>query len=682
MSRKVPLSIKTPLSETFVVESMVAEEDLSGLYHIDVSLVTTDTAVDFDAIVGKDVTLTVERFSGTPRYFHGMVARFKQGGRSEGNQYYRAEVVPKLWLLTLSIDYRIFQEKTVPAIVKELLKEHGVTDVSDELTGTYSPREYCVQYGETAFDFVSRLMEEEGIFYFFEHVDGKHTLVLGDDASAHTALAPEEVPLMPAHASREVEDSIVECGYQRQLVTGSSTVLDYNFETPTNKLKSTVAGTATTGKFEAVENPGGFGKKDAGDRIAKLRAEAHELPATELSGYGFARAFTAGHKFKLAKHPRADFNQGYILRRVHHTATQDGYQNSFEAFPQSVPYRPARRTPPPRVYGPQTAVVVGASGEKIYTDKYGRIKVQFHWDRRGKADDKSSCWIRVAQGWAGKSFGSFFLPRVGQEVLVTFLDGDVDRPIVSGSVYNAQQVVPYELPANQTRSLIKTQTEGSVHNELRFEDKKDVEEVWVQAAKDFKADVVNDRTWTVGHDSVEKVKNDRTATIEEGNEKLVVTKGNRTVEIAEGDETLTVKKGKRTVDVQKGDEIHKVEGKRTVTITGAEERSAAKVDWSTEGNYTLKISGDVVIDATGSITLKAGKDVKIQAGNDLTSKANNITNDAAIGLKNKAGTKLDNEAGGTLNNKSNGMQTVEASGILNVKTSAILNVQGSMVKIN
>lgn len=680
---KRPLTITTPLgADVLAVERMSAEERVSGLFHFDVSLVSNNTSIDFDALVGKDVTITLERMSGTPRHFHGMVGRFLQGGRIDGHQHYRADIFPKLWLLTLSTDYRIFQEKTVPEIVKELLTEHGVTDVKDDLKGSYTPREYCVQYGETAFDFVSRLMEEEGIFYFFEHTSAKHTLVLADDSSSHTALVPEEIPLLAAHALREVEDTLTECGYQKQLVTGGAVVLDYHFETPSTKLASTVAGNATTGKFEAVENPGAFTKKDAGDKIAKLRAEAHEVPATMLTGSGSARAFTAGGRFKLTKHPRASFNQAYVIREVVHSVSQDDYHNGFEAFPQSVPYRPARNTPKPRVYGAQTAVVVGPSGEKIHTDKYGRIKVQFHWDQRGTKNEKSSCFIRVAQDWAGKSFGSFFLPRVGQEVLVSFLEGDVDRPIVIGSVYNAEQVVPYALPANQTRSLIKTQTEGTVHNELRFEDKKDAEEVWLQAAKDFKAEVVNDRTWTVKHDSIETVTNDRTATISEGNEKLVVTKGNRTVEVGEGNETLTVKKGNRTVDVQTGDETYNVKGKRTITITGDEKRSSAKLDWDTSGNFTLKVTGNIVLDATGSITLKAGSDVTIQATNNLTNKGMNVTNDAQVGLKNKAGATLDNEAGATLNNKSKGMQTVEANGILSVKSSAILNVQGSLVKIN
>ena len=675
--------ITSPLGDGVLsVENITVNEHLSGMFHIDLTMLSTSLEVDFDAIVGQNVTVTVDRLSGTPRYFHGIVGRFDQGGKRDGNHVYHADVFPKLWLLTLSTDYRIFQAKTVPEIVKAVLTEHEVTAVKDDLKGTYTAREYCVQYGETAYDFVSRLMEEEGIFYFFEHTASAHALVLADDSSSHTAIAPASISVTPSHSAREVEDTIVECGYSRQLVTGGATVLDYNFETPANKLNSTVAGTATTGKFKAVENPGKFGTKDAGDRIAKLRAEAFELPATTLSGMSYARAFCAGYQFTLAGHARASFNQAYVINRVSHSVNEAGYVNSFEAFPLSAPYRPAMRAPRPRVYGAQSAVVVGPSGEKIHTDKYGRIKVQFHWDTRGTSDETSSCWIRVAQDWAGKGFGTFFLPRVGQEVLVSFLDGDVDRPLVTGSVYNAVQVVPYALPANQTRSLIKTQTEGEIHNELRFEDKKDSEEIWVQAAKDFKADVVNDRTWTVKHDSIETVKNDRTATIQEGNEKLVVTKGNRTVEIDEGNEVLTVKKGSRTVDVQTGDETYKVKGKRTVTITGDEEHSSAKLDWKTNGNYTLKVTGDIIIEATGSITFKAGTDVTVQATNNLTNKGLNVTNDAQVGLKNKAGATLDNEAGATLNNKSNGMQSVEAAGILNVKSSAILNVQGTLVKIN
>lgn len=663
-ARSLPLQIRSPLGEELHLEEFRFEEELSGLFHGDLSLVSPSAEVDFEAIIGQEVAITLERAMGEPRHFHGLIARFAQGARRDGQNHYRATLVPKLWLLSLSADHRIFQAQTAPEIIKVVLQEHGVSEVRDELTGSYPVREFCVQYGETAFDFVSRLMEEEGIFYFFEHAAGRHTLVLGDDASSHPAVAPKEIPLLVAYAEREVQDTIVECRYDRQLVTGGAVVLDYNFETPTNRLAASVAGTARTGRFQSVESPGLFETKDAGERIAKLRAEAFEVSGSELTGSGFARAFSAGHRFKLTRHDREEFNRPYILRRVHHLARQEGYENSFEAFPDSLPFRPPRRFRKPRVLGAQTAVVVGASGESIYTDKYGRVKVQFHWDQRGTHDEKSSCWIRVAQEWAGKGFGTFFLPRVGQEVLVNFLDGDVDRPIVSGSVYNAMQVVPYPLPEHQTRSVIRTQTEGEVHNELRFEDRKDVEEIWLHAARDFNAEVTNDRSWVVKHDAVERVTNDRTATIEEGNE------------------TLVVAKGERTVEVQTGGELHKVKGNRTIEIGGDEERSSARLDWSTQGDFTLKVTGNVVIEATGSIHFKAGTDLTAQATNQLTNKGLNITNDAQVGLKNKAGATLDNEAGASLKNKSQGVQVVEAGAMLDVKSSGILNVQGTLVKIN
>ncbi len=683
MTRRIPLRIDAPVGAELYIDRMTADERVSGLFSYDVTLVSSSSALDFEAILGAPVTITLDRIGDRKRHFHGIVGRFAQGGSRAGKHFYRATIRPSLWLLTHSEENRIHQAKTVPEIVMEVLDEHGISDVRNELMSSYPPREYCVQYRESAFDFISRLLEEEGIFYFFEHSDRAHTLVLADDASSHPPAEPLTIPVATAYPDREMEDSIGECGYQKQMVTGDAEVVDYNFETPAQAgIVARAPGRSSAGRFRRVEHPGGFLDMSGGERIARLRAEAQESATESLTGNGWARGFCAGQRFTLSGHERRELDREYVIRRVTHTISQEGYENGFEAVPADTPLRPFRRRGKPVVHGTQSAVIVGPQGEEIHTDRYGRVKVRFHWDPRREADEQSSCWMRVAQGWAGQAFGSFFLPRVGQEVLVSFIDGDIDRPIVTGSVYNASQIVPYPLPEHQTRSVIRSQTKGDVHNELYFEDLQDSEEIRVLAAKDFNAEAVNDRTWKVGHDSVEIVTNDRTTTISEGNERLIVSQGDRSVEIDEGNETITIRKGDRTLEIQTGNDLYRVAGDRTLEVTGDEKRSSRELDWTTGGDFTLKVTGDIVIDATGSITLKAGQDITVQATNALLNKGMNVTNDAQVALKNKAGATLDNEAGASLNSKSNGAHSVEAQGLLNVKSSGILNVQGSLVKIN
>ena len=680
------LTVTSPLGEdVLVVRDFHGEERISGLFHFSVSMVSEDAALAFDDVVGQGLTVALELPDGSSRYFHGLVTRFSQAGGYGRTTVYHAELRPWLWMLTLTADCRIWQAQTVPQILEALFGELGFTDFRNALTGTYTARDYCVQYRETAFAFVSRLMEEEGIFYFFEHAEGAHTLVLADDADAHAAcpgLATARVRQTATTA--EYGDVVTRCTLERQVTTGKVALDDYSFETPSTDLVVTVEGSG--GTLRVYDYPGGFAQTSDGERIAKLRIEAAEVPAKTLRGDSFCRAFTAGCKFTLEGHEREDANAAYVLRSVSHSGSQESYSNSFEAFPADTPFRPARVTPKPSIPGAQTAVVVGKSGEEIWTDSYGRVKVQFHWDQKGKNDESSSCWIRVAQGWAGKGWGAFFLPRIGQEVLVSFLEGDPDRPIVSGCVYNATMTVPYTLPADQTRSTLKGKSSkaGEESNELRFEDKKDSEELYLRAAKDM----------TVS------VKNARTTTVEEADDTLTVTKGKRTVTVSEGDQTVTVSKGKRTVTVSEGDEAHTVtKGKRTVTVGGDEtHKNDAKFTHETGGNYTLKVTGDLVIEATGNITIKAGQALTLKGGTDLAA-------EAGTALKAKAGTELGAEAGTSLKAKAGldlGLEglsvkakastsvAIEAGTTFEVKGSAMgtvdgggmLTVKGGLVKLN
>ncbi len=650
--QNLTMSVSTPLgADKLIITRMHGEERLSGLFQFTLEMYSEDKALSFDDIVGKHATVTLKLQDGSSRYIDGLVTRMIQAGSDGAHHLYIAEIRPWLWLLTLTRSSKIYQNKTALQIIQDIFDTLGFTDYSDKTSATYTEREYCVQYQESDFQFVSRLMEDEGVFYFFEHASGKHTLVLADDADAHATCPGLTQARYGSVLIGETpsDDLLTELSVERQVVLNEYKMDDFNFETPSNELLSKVTG--QSGKLAFYDYPGGYTKKDAGDAIASKRLQMCEVPGKSISGQGHCRPFAAGHKFTLVDHYRPDVNADYVLSHVSFNCTQDGYQGSFKAFPSSVPFRPARMTPRPRIHGTQTAIVSGKSGEEIWTDKYGRVKVQFHWDQEGKSDENSSCWVRVAQGWAGKSWGSIFIPRVGQEVVVSFLDGDPDRPLVTGCVYNATQTVPYTLPDNQTRSTIKTNVSkgGGGSNEIRFEDKKDSEEIYIHAQKDMNVLVDNDWTSTI--------KQNRASTVQEGNE------------------TLTVQKGNRTVKVEKGDETHEVKGKRELTVTGNETHTnKADFTQTVTGAYKLTVDGDLTIDVKGSITIKAGQDITNKAGMNMTNQAGmNLDNKADMNLTNKASMSLTNEGGVSLNAKG-AMHTVEASGIMTVK--------GAMVKIN
>lgn len=673
------VKVTTPFPDVLLVRSFRGEERVSGLFRYDLELISDNPALEFTQIVGQGVGVTIALASGGTRFFHGVCSRFVQAGTYQGITTYHAELRPWLWLLTLAQDCRIYQNLAVPDLVTALFDELGFSDYECSVTATYAPREYCVQFRESTYDFVARLLEEEGISYWWEHAAGAHTLVLADDPGAFTDLA--DLPTATYANSTtggQMQDIVTRCTLEQRVVTGSVAVDDFNFETPSTDLYSTVEG--TLGTMLAYSSPGRHLVTADGETRARVRLDAAEAEAKLLSGESDCRAFTPGYAFTLAGHDRPDVNAKYALLSVVHTADQRVYSNSFTAIPATAQYRPPRTTRKPRIGGAQTATVVGKAGEEIWTDQYGRVVVQFHWDRLGKKDEKSSCWIRVAQGWAGKAWGSVFIPRVGMEVIVSFLDGDPDQPIVSGCVYNAEQTVPYALPGEQTKSTIKSNSSkgGGGFNELRFEDKKGSEEIFIQAQKDLNLVVLNnetdtitqDRTVTVqkGNESLTVSEGNRTTTVTKGNDAHTVSEGNRTVTVSKGDDTHTVSKGKRTVTVDAGDEAHTVGGKRDVKVTGDETHTnSATFTHKSGGNYTLKVTGDLVIDATGNVTIKAGQGITLKSS--MAFAAEGGTTFSA-----KAGTSMAIEGGTTLDAKANASTTVQSSGIMTVK--------GSLVKIN
>ncbi|OQW92166.1 MAG: hypothetical protein BWK78_02470, partial [Thiotrichaceae bacterium IS1] len=487
-------TVTTPLGpDQLLFHSLQGEEHLSKLFYFRLELHSESNSLPLDNLVGKPLTVTVAyALSQQERYFNGIVTRLEQagtfahpGGTARLTVYY-VELRPWVWQLTLTKNCRIFQNLSVPEIIKKVFDDLGFADYRDALIQSYSPRVYCVQYEETAFNFVSRLMEDEGIFYFFEHTADQHILVLADDLSAHKPCPGiDTVRFLTAKLTDEQpEDAITDCHLVQQLTTSQYTVDDFNFETPSSNLETSL--TDSGSNMRVYEYAAGFAQTTQGEKKVRTRLESHTANVKLLEGQGHCFSLTAGYQFTLTEHPREDFNQAYVLRQVIHALSFDRYTNSFIAHPQDTAYRPPVETTKPQIVSTQTAIVVGPAGEEIYTDNYGRIKVQFHWDQEGQYNENSSCWIRVNQGWAGKGWGSIWIPRLGQEVIVSFLNGNPDAPIVTGAVYNAEQTVPYPLPGAQTKSTVKSNSTkgGQGFNELRFEDKKGQEEVYFQAEKD------------------------------------------------------------------------------------------------------------------------------------------------------------------------------------------------------
>jgi type VI secretion system secreted protein VgrG len=554
------IAIDTPLGpDVLLLQSFSGREGVSRLFYFEAELVSEDASIAFDSVIGKPVSIRIALRKDQKRFLHGYVSRFTQSSQDQRFTYYRAYIVPWLWFLTRTADCRIFQNMTVPDIIAKIFHDLGFSDFRRDLEGSYEPLDYCVQYRETDFNFVSRLMEQYGIFYFFEHAEKKHTLVLGDSVNAHTPCPHQASARYAPSGHVENEDMITACQVDQELRPGGWALTDYNFETPSTSLAATVTSVVDVGenqRFQIYDYPGEYEKKMQGDDLVKLRIQEEEATNFVLSGASACRAFVSGCHFDLEEHYRDDLNQNYILLELQHSASAgeyytsggsstvaETYGNSFSASPKKYPYRPSRVTPKPVVQGSQTAVVVGPSGEEIYTDKYGRVKVQFHWDREGKRNEHSSCWIRVSHPWAGKNWGAISNPRIGQEVIVSFIEGDPDRPIITGRVYNAEQMPPYALPANQTQTGTKSRSSkggGAANfNEIRMEDKKGSEELYIHAEKDENHIVENDQTLGVGRDKTSKIDRDMITKVARDKSELV--EGNKSVNV-EGSHTEDISK--------------------------------------------------------------------------------------------------------------------------------------------
>jgi type VI secretion system secreted protein VgrG len=539
-------TVTTPLGDNkLLFKSFQGEEQLSQLFHFQLEMLSESKQLDFDAIVGQPLTLTVQFAPDHTRYFHGLVTHFVQAGTDARFTVYHAQVRPWLYLLTLTKDCRIFQNRTVAEIIKQVFDDLGLTDYRFALFYRYEPRVYCVQYEETAFNFVSRLMEDEGIFYFFEHHEDKHVLVLADHVAIHAPCPGiPTARFLTITNDTQPEDAITAGYFQQQVTTDRYTIDDFNFEIPLNKLRSSIESLrrSVQGKgnnLRIYEYAAGFSRKSQGEEKVKVRIQGQEVQHQQLEGQGHCLSFASGYRFQLTDHPRSDLNQEYVLQWVSHSLSLTHYSNSFLALPFEVAFRPPLVTPKPKIVSAQTAIVTGPKGEEIWTDQYGRIKVQFHWDQDGQYDDQSSCWIRVNQGWGGQGWGNICLPRIGQEVIVSFLEGDPDRPIVTGGVFNAVQTVPYALPSGQNQMTFKTNSTpgGGGFNEIRLDDSKNHEEIYIHGQKDWNMVIEHDRTQQIGHDETLTVAHDRTRTVHHDE---TITIDNDLTTTVHHDETITI----------------------------------------------------------------------------------------------------------------------------------------------
>ncbi|EJL01728.1 type VI secretion protein VgrG3 [Pseudomonas fluorescens Q2-87] len=659
------LSLTATALSALYPESLSGEESLNALGSHTLNGINDGTSLTLTTAVASHVTTTLHK-DALLRPLDWLVAEIRQLPADATAERYQLLLRPWLWWLSLASNNRVFQNLATSDIVTTIFKAHGFTDFQLKLSGSYTPREYCVQYGETDLAFVSRLLEEDGIFWFFTHDEGKHTLVLADsnDAFAPIPNGPTVNYLGQKMGERELHG--IRTGQVcLQAVAGVYQATDYEFTTPTTSLFSQAE--AVAGPNSMYEHPGGYTAKAQGDALTKQRVDGLRSEEKRFVGESDCRWLVPGYWFTLAGHEDTTLNIDWVVTSVRHEASHESYRNRFEAIPKATAYRPARITPKPRMHT-QTALVVGKAGEEIWTDEYGRIKLQFPWDRTGKNDETSSCWVRVVLPWSGKGFGMQFVPRIGQEVIVTFIDGDPDRPLVTGCVYNGDNALPYALPANQTQSGIKTYSSkgGGGFNELRFEDKKDAEEVFLQAQKDFNINVLNDTTATVGHDETLTVQNARTRTVKDGDETITLEKGKRSVTIQTGSDSLDVK-DTRTVTVG-SDQNHSTGGNYTHKVTG-------NYELTVDGNLTIKVSGTLTLQSGGSFAIKSGADLAAQASTSISQKAGTaLSNQAGTSLENKAGTTLTNDAGISLVNKAAAEQTVDGGGMLTIK--------GGLVKVN
>ncbi len=733
--------LDTPLGkDALLLQALRGVEALSYPFEWTLEMLSEKGDINPDDLLGNKISVGMTLPNKKKRWFHGFVSEFSTGAWVQNYSTYRAIVRPWFWLLTRTADCRIFQEMTVPQIFEEVVKQYGLTDYQLKLSGSYEPWEYCVQYRETDFNFLSRLLEQEGIYYFFVHEEDKHTMMLVDDASQHQAWPGyEKVPYYApgGNADERERDHLENWLWTKSVQPGTYATDDFDFEKPRKSLSGsdTVARQHVRADFEVFDYPAELSKMESSQTevVAKVRIQELQTAYLTARGDGNAAGLGAGWKFTLDKYPRKDLNIDYLTTMARYSMTADAFETgthtgadfsiAIEAIDFKTPFRPARRTPKPAVQGAQTAMVVGKSGEEIFTDKYGRVKVQFHWDRYGKQDEKSSCWVRVSQLWAGKAWGGIHIPRIGQEVIVSFLEGDPDQPIITGRVYNGDSMPPYALPANATQSGIKSRSSKSGgeanFNEIRFEDKKGSEMLTLHAEKDQEVAVEHDEAVSIGHDRTESVGHDETITIGNNRTEKVgvnetITIGSNRVENVGSNETITIGSN-RTISVGASEtasvalqRTHNVGINETISVGAAQEVNIGAAQTITVGavqattvgaaqtnnigasrsinvgsdqsvtigaGHTVSVSADEAWSVGGGRTTSIGKDDALSVANNLNISAGDsitiVTGDAMILMKKD----------GSITIKGKDI-VIDGSGKIEVQASSDVVIKGSKVGIN
>jgi type VI secretion system secreted protein VgrG len=612
------MTLKSDLGDKLQPASFSGSEQLGQLFSYHLKVFSGDSEVELRPLLGSSMTVTFATDDYT-RHFNGIVAEISQTGFESFSGKRQAEyaltLVPKPWLLLHKVDCRIYLKKSVPDIVKEVLTEIGYSDVKLSLSGSYEKREYCVQYRESCFNFISRLMEQEGIYYFFQHREGVHTMVLADALGAHAATdGHAELPYQPQSGASKAstEAAITEFATARSVQTIKYSLTDYDPMSPKKSLLaldsiSNADGNHPVPKLDSFDYPGDHLSTDAGKHYAQVRLEASNVAQSLCTGATNVCGVLTGALFKLTKFPRKELNQEYLVVgstvHIENAAEVSGQQGGdqffchFSVIQSRQPFRSMQTAVRPTIAGVQTAVVSGSdTAEDISVDKYGRIQVTFHWNKPDKENFHISCPVRVASSWAGKNWGAVNIPRVGQEVVGSFLEGDPDRPLVIGSVYNADNMPPYALPDNKTQSGIKSRSHqgggADDFNELRFEDKKGSEDFFMHAQKDMHVEVENDRVVAVDNDEKMTIKNDQTEDV----------KGKRTTTVGKDDKLDVTGNGTTTIGqkfkLSAGTEIELVTGAASIVMKSSGDIDIKGVSVNIKG-VNVKIDGDATVAAKG-----------------------------------------------------------------------------------
>jgi type VI secretion system secreted protein VgrG len=700
----------SPFGPGVALLSMTGRETLGRPFAFEVDLLSESDSLDLKEILAKPASVILERLDGTLREFNGLVTEFSLVGEHGKFARYRCVLRPALWFVGQNRKCRIFQNKSVPEIVMDLLRERGISDFEDLISDTHRKWEFLVQYRESDLNFINRILEQEGIYYFFKHQDGKHIMVLLDSSATHeTVEGFVTVPFFSPLTSKVRTDDHIDSWFtKREIRPDKVTLVDFNFESPLPFLTEGAVAPLDNdhGDAEVYDFPAEAIDKDEAEIQARRRLEELQAEHEIVTGAGPVRGLFPGAKFKLTNFPRDDQNKDYVIISASYEIStaqfesnvvdnlQPTFRLSFRAIDAKRQYRSPSITRKPIVEGPQTALVVGPEENEIFTDEFGRVKLKFHWDPAPEADASSSCFVRVAQVWAGDGWGGMHIPRIGQEVIVSFLEGDPDRPIITGRVYNGFNRPPYPLPDNQTQSGLKSHSTpgGSPDNfnEIRFEDKKGEEELHIQAEKDMSTLVKHNRTTTIQRNDTLNITGDQIIHIH-GNLSMTI---DGVTDKDNPDKTKPVKSSlgvtgahridaSDTIDIQAPNKITLTVGGSSITITpssitmttsGSTIGITDKIALDSSGKSNMTLTDEAAITANGKANLTLNADVNLASSGKsvlaLTGDAN-LTSSGAVGL-----------SGATLSGKGTTEAGLDGGGSTIALTAASADLAGAQVNVN